>query len=74
MGVTKGAQRPGALLLAVWKCKETVMRELNKQELSSVGGGEAGVPHDNYYYGPYWYTDWLSNLVDGILDWIEYSH
>lgn len=27
------------------------MRELSMKEIEAVGGGEAGVPHSNYYYG-----------------------
>ena len=44
------------------------IRALSFNEIKDVSGSDAGVPHSNYYYGPYWYTDWWSNAVDSMLD------
>ncbi len=44
------------------------MQELNQLEISTVNGGEAGVPHTDYYYGP-GKTAW-ERFVDDVLDLI----
>jgi hypothetical protein len=44
------------------------MKELTQIEVSQVGGGDAGVPHTDYYYGEG--KSWFDKAVDAVLDLI----
>ncbi len=44
------------------------IKELTQIEVSQVGGGEAGVPHTDYYYGEG--KSRFDKFVDAVLDYI----
>lgn len=44
------------------------MNELTQIEVSQVGGGEAGVPHTDYYYGEG--KSSIDKFIDAVLDYI----